>query len=615
MFISIIFIILMAMSIYESSMDRARLKLESANMHLYTYTKGVLDSLAISTDIHAGSEDLMTYQSGDTEKEKRILDLFEATTLANPNIKYCYAGFETGKLLINDYTVPEEFDSRVRPWYTAAIEKYPEISLGKPYQDYQTKEWLVAVSRAIVDKNGVLKGVISVDCTLEYVKEMMSEVIYYQSQSNYIVEGKETVFVHKNPDLLHKPVNDIVPGFSKLLNEKSGYIHYELDGKPRMAFYQKLEEADWIIISAIDSSEVIRPLASRLGLTVLMLLLLAVFLGMVQVKLYERSFVIPITSLRDRISEITTGKEVISDNDQYSNHELADIAKRIEVMAETSLRKKTDELQLILNTTSDGILVLDLEGNVIHANQKFMYMWDLPPFTNVSQITNDLLLDQISSLMYTNENSTIRIHLQDEIILEQFSCPLTDNGSNAGRLWSYRNITEQIIAEQNLERLATTDVLTGAWNRRKFMTQGALEIELVKRTGMQLSLIFLDVDYFKDVNDTYGHSAGDEALVFLTKSIKKLIRSTDLIARLGGEEFCIMAPNTDLASACVLAEKLRVFFETNGVIINQKKIQFTISLGVSSYLTDGTDLESILNAADKACYQAKALGRNRVVSS
>ena len=88
MFISIIFIILMAMSIYESSMDRARLKLESANMHLYTYTKGVLDSLAISTDIHAGSEDLMTYQSGETDKEKRILDLFEATTLANPNIKY-----------------------------------------------------------------------------------------------------------------------------------------------------------------------------------------------------------------------------------------------------------------------------------------------------------------------------------------------------------------------------------------------------------------------------------------------------------------------------------------------------------------------------------------------
>ena len=473
----------------------------------------------------------------------------------------------------------------------------------------------MADSRAIVDKNGVLKGVISVDCTLEYVKEMMSEVIYYQSQSNYIVEGKETVFVHKNPELLHRPVNDIVPGFSKLLNEKSGYIHYTLDGKPRMAFYQKLEEADWIIISAIDSSEVIRPLANRLGLTVLMLLLLAVFLGMVQVKLYERSFVIPITSLRDRISEITTGKEVISDNAQYSNHELADIAKRIEVMAETSLRKKTEELQLILNSTSDGILVLDLEGNVIHANQKFLYMWGLTPFTNLSDITNDLLLDHISSLMSTNENSTKRIQLPDEIILEQFSCPLTDDGSNAGRLWSYRNITEQIIAEQNLERLATTDVLTGAWNRRKFMTQGALEIELVKRTGMHLSLIFLDVDYFKDVNDTYGHSTGDEALVFLTKSIKKLIRSTDLIARLGGEEFCILAPNTDLASACVLAEKLRIFFETNGVIINQKKIQFTISLGVSSYLTDGTDLESILNAADKACYQAKALGRNRVVSS
>ncbi len=614
MLISIIFIVLLSMTIYKDGMENARQKLKSSSVHLFTYTDGVLESLAMSTKISTFAPEVMQYETGDLVARKKILELFRATTLANPNIKYCFAGYENGELLIGNYTPPEGFDSRTRPWYIAAVEKYPAISMGIPYQDASTREWLVSVSQALVDETGNLKGVVAVDCTLEYVIDLMAKVQYYQSQSNYVVDGNGMVFVHHNPDFLHRSVDEIVPGFSDLITETSGYINYTLGKNKRLAYYQRHENSNWIVVSGIDVSEVTGPLNRRIILTVAGLLALAVLLGLIQVKLYERSFVKPITTLSERIGEITSGKEVMRANDSYSNHELADIARRIESMAETSLRKKADELQLILNTTSDGILVLDLDGNVIHANQKFLSMWHIDGFLKVTEISDPLLLDQITMGPGVTDTLNKIIHLPEGMILEQFTCPLTAEGQISGRLWSYRNVTEQINAEENLRNLATTDGLTGIWNRRQFMTQGAYEIELVKRTGLPLSLIFLDVDYFKVINDTYGHAVGDEVLVFLTNNIKKHIRSTDFIARIGGEEFCILAPNTDLTSASALAEKLRIFFETHSIDVDNKQIQLTLSFGVSSYKASDSKIDDLLNIADKACYQAKALGRNRVVT-
>jgi diguanylate cyclase (GGDEF)-like protein len=613
-FIATIFIALFSLMMYFLSIDNAHLKLRSDSVHLSTYTEGVLESLAASTNISALYSDVMSYQKEDQKAKEKILSLFSAITEANSNIKFCFAGFESGELLIEGYIPPEGYDPRVRPWYVSAVEKYPELSIGIPYQEAKTSEWLISVSRALVNEEGVLQGVVSVDCTLEYVKQLLDEVGYYQSQTNFILDDSFNLIVHQNTDYLHQHVNNIVPELSNQFSEESGYIAYSLDGIAKIAYYQKLNKADWIVVTAVHTSEIIEPLLIRIGLTVIALIVLAIFLGLIQVKLYERSFVKPINSLRDRIAEITTGKKVEQGNCLYSNQEIAEIANRIEAMAETSLRKKADELELILASTSDGMLVVDLEGNVIHANQKFKEMWSLDGVVDFSTMDNLLLLEQISSHKGSLENTLNSIHLPNGTILEQFSCPLMDDGSMAGRLWSYRNVTEQFRAEESLKLLATTDALTGVWNRRQFMTQGAFEIELVKRTGSPLSLIFLDIDFFKQINDTFGHQIGDEALIYLTSSLKKLIRKTDMVARLGGEEFCILVPNTALQEACVLAEKIRIFFERQSLVIDDRKVAFTLSLGVTSYYLGCRNIDDLLNAGDKACYEAKAQGRNRVVA-
>jgi len=608
--IAFVFILLASVSIYLLSMDNAQKKLEMANLHISTYTNGVLESLVMSTKTNAAFPGAMDFEQGNIEAEEKLLQLFNATTQANPNIKFSFAGYEDGSLLIDGYEPPADFDSRLRPWYSSAVERYPRLSVGLPYQDALTSEWLVSVSLAMVDQNGILKGVMSVDCSLDYIESIMSEVSYYDSQMNYVLDENRVIFVHDNINYLHQSIDTVVPNLSEKFSENSGFIRYEIEGKERLAFYHRLEKADWIVVSAIDASEVLEPIVITISYIMLALAFLAIVLGIGQVKLYERRFVKPITALRDHIADITSDQKVVLSEHPYvySNHELADIAGKIEKMAEASLRKKNDELKLILDATSDGILVLDLEGKVIHTNEKYAKFKD---HLNQKQAYEPHNHDQLIRRKETFEV----LHIDSGMVLEQYTCPVFNNGELKGQLWRYRDITEKFRAEEDLKWLATTDPLTGLWNRRYFLERGEIEINAVHRTGLPLSLLYIDIDFFKRINDTYGHRIGDEVIKYIGMILKNQIRNMDVVARLGGEEFCILVPNTSLQSASHLAEKLRRFFETNIYHLEDKKIQFTISVGVATYSEGVGSIEELLIAADTACYLAKKKGRNSVALS
>lgn len=618
--IAAVFITVMTIGLYTFSIENAKQKLKSANTHVITYAEGVLDSLVLSANVSAAFTDISDYGNGNRAGREQILQLFLATTKANQHIKFCYAGFETGELLINDYKAPEGYDPRIRPWYTSAVAQSPELSVGLPYQDVQSGEWLIAVSRALVNDQNEVVGVVAVDCTLEYVKQLMAEVLYYDSQSNYVVDSNHMVFAHQETSYVNQNIDSIVPGLSQLFQEQSGYIQYTLENTERLAYYQKMKLADWIVVSAIDEVEVAKPVFKRIAFTVLTLVILAILLGLAQVHLYDTSFVRPIASLRDRIEEITLGKPVVASDHQYSNLELAGISQRIEEMAETSLRKKAYELKLILESTSNGILVLDLEGKVVHTNAKFKELWGL---TNSIVTGNEpvvfqerLLSEQLQSIRPKDEDTYGTLHLENGMILEQYSCPLMDGDQITGRLWSYRDITDMKKAEDELKRLASTDSLTGLWNRRYFLDKGTQEIRYSKQTGQPLSLLFMDIDYFKQVNDLYGHAVGDEAIRYLGETLKNHVRNTDLIARMGGEEFCILVPGTNPLTAYQLAEKLRLYFEGNLFKVKDVTLRYTLSIGVATYFVDDhpdMTIDKLLDAADRACYQAKGLGRNCVV--
>jgi diguanylate cyclase (GGDEF)-like protein/PAS domain S-box-containing protein len=175
--------------------------------------------------------------------------------------------------------------------------------------------------------------------------------------------------------------------------------------------------------------------------------------------------------------------------------------------------------------------------------------------------------------------------------------------------------TRQKKLEQALTEMATTDGLTGLANRRHLMNELEAECARFRRMGNAISVLMLDLDHFKRINDTWGHAAGDAVLYHFSEVIKTLIRKTDRIGRFGGEEFVIVLPETTAQGALVFAEKVRGSINESTVIFEDIAIHYTVSIGIAS-CTDrkAENADSILQKADQALYQAKTKGRNCVVS-
>lgn len=161
---------------------------------------------------------------------------------------------------------------------------------------------------------------------------------------------------------------------------------------------------------------------------------------------------------------------------------------------------------------------------------------------------------------------------------------------------------------------AYTDSLTQTQNRTSFNDAIKREISLAKRNTKSLSLIFIDIDHFKIINDTYGHECGDTTLVLGAKWIKESLRDSDIIFRYGGEEFVVLLNGTDANGAELLAERIRASIESHTIAYGMETLNITASLGVSTLRADDT-LESFVQRADKAMYSAKNKGRNQVVAA
>lgn len=168
-------------------------------------------------------------------------------------------------------------------------------------------------------------------------------------------------------------------------------------------------------------------------------------------------------------------------------------------------------------------------------------------------------------------------------------------------------------ANEELAMLAATDSLTGGATRREFETRAAAEIGRSERSGEALSFVAIDLDYFKKINDRYGHQAGDQVLKAFVTLVRKLMRQSDLIGRLGGEEFAMMLPSTDRKGAAMVAERLRQSVDDECVSNDGHDLRFTASFGVAQYGVDGDTYESVMDVADSRMYRAKENGRNQVV--
>ncbi|WNJ98219.1 diguanylate cyclase [Thalassospiraceae bacterium LMO-JJ14] len=182
-----------------------------------------------------------------------------------------------------------------------------------------------------------------------------------------------------------------------------------------------------------------------------------------------------------------------------------------------------------------------------------------------------------------------------------------------GVITLYTDITERKAFEKRLIDMATRDELTGLVNRREFFTLAHHEEERAKREGHIVSVMMADADYFKKVNDTYGHAIGDDVLRDLADNCRKIFRKTDIVGRYGGEEFAVVLPGANEDMAKIIAERLRASIEDSVVDSEKGDVKYTISIGIACATGKDFKIEEVLDRADRALYTAKAQGRNRAV--
>ncbi len=187
-----------------------------------------------------------------------------------------------------------------------------------------------------------------------------------------------------------------------------------------------------------------------------------------------------------------------------------------------------------------------------------------------------------------------------------------DQGKLLGSVGILTDITERKLMEEKLRRLATVDHLTGLYNRRHFLELAARELDRHRRYKSPFSLLVMDIDHFKLINDQHGHQAGDQVLERLCALWKEHMRASDFLGRLGGEEFAVALVESPLTRAGQVAERLRALTEDSELMVGKASLRVTISLGAAQLANSREDLSSLLRRADDALYAAKNGGRNRV---
>ena len=225
-------------------------------------------------------------------------------------------------------------------------------------------------------------------------------------------------------------------------------------------------------------------------------------------------------------------------------------------------------------------------------------------YSNSDKTDLEIKIDRVMENDKENE-TTKPTWLKANIISIRNEGPVID-----GQMIIIRDVTERKQFEEQLYYLSTTDELTGLYNRRYFIKVAADELERAKRYHKYFSLILMDIDHFKSINDTYGHSAGDDILRSLGLLLQNRLRKSDTAARLGGEEFGVILPETGLDQAYTAAEQIRKKIVSSPVEYEGQTINYTLSAGVTSCYSSTNSIEDLMRKADRALYEAKEKGRN-----
>lgn len=289
------------------------------------------------------------------------------------------------------------------------------------------------------------------------------------------------------------------------------------------------------------------------------------------------------------------------------------------------IRQQKQLLDTVLDNVDAHIYMKNSQREFLYVNNKTAELFGYPVDEIIGKKESDILPPDIADHFYQSDKKVFETNekqvIDEEVIDEEgnqyrylsIKVPYNREGELPALIGFSSDVTELYQLKEQFKKQANTDPLTELYNRRFFVEQAEKEFNRTSRYNKSLSLVSFDIDHFKNINDKFGHPAGDQVLIQLAKALMPVIRTEDILARIGGEEFSLLLPETDIDVANQVAERIRQTLAKLTIKGDwQGGITMTVSLGVTSLKTTDDSFEQLFKRADKALYNAKDNGRNQV---
>lgn len=373
--------ILSIVQLYMSGLNAAHDFIKNANAAAAEVIKGYFRKFYVTIEFLSNIAEVRYAAYLGEEERSKVLQLYKLIQEADKDVNYLYSGYANGFLLINDYEPAEGFNPTVRPWYIAAVESKPNATGGIPYREFKTNELLFSVSKALLDEQGNVTGVIAIETSVERLLRAVSKSYErYRTAYTYVLRNDQTVIIHPNESYLSKKISEIVEGPINFEND-SGSFEYELNHTRKIAYYSHIPELRWIVVTAVEKREVTKPVLINLGMVSLLFVSVSLFLGWFMSKWFSRRLIDPLLSLKEDVDRIVKGETSGSGTaPSYENNEIGLIAKQIYSLTERELYRRNQQLKT-LNEELEKISVTDKLTGLFNRHkmddelEKAFYLW------------------------------------------------------------------------------------------------------------------------------------------------------------------------------------------------------------------------------------------------
>jgi len=364
------------------------------------------------------------------------------------------------------------------------------------------------------------------------------------------------------------------------------------------------------------------------------LILSLIIVAFVVARLLRNYFAKPIIGLSDAVKEIAEHRDYSKQIHSDSKDEVGLLCRGFNELLNTvehtrlSLAKEKEQAIFTLNSITDAVIRTDHLGNIEYMNPVAIAMTGYTKKDYSSKSIEELfsvitahdkksVLNPIMQCIHENkvidekDDHVMIMHNHHGIDVEYSAAPIHDQNKNViGTVLVFKDVTQERENARRLSYMASHDSLTGMYNRHTFEKHIKRAIDSAHNKNYQHILFFMDLDNFKIINDSLGHLAGDEVLRSIATLLSDSVRDTDILSRLGGDEFGALLTDCDTQKGKIVAENMRVALESYRLNWKGKSYQISVSIGIVNITADSKDITEVLNAADSACYAAKRDGRN-----